>query len=44
MMTPDNARPEDIEPEPEGFWDSIHEQVRVWLDDYADDVLDPSAD
>lgn len=39
-MTPDDARPEDLEPEPEGFWDPIHEQVRAWIDEYGTDDSD----
>jgi hypothetical protein len=31
----DNAKPEDLEPEPEGFWDPIHDQVNVWLAKYG---------
>lgn len=33
----DNAKPEDLEPEPEGFWDPIHDQVAGWLAQYGDD-------
>lgn len=36
----DNAKPSDLEPEPEGFWDAVHEQVAAWVSKYGDDSDD----
>lgn len=42
MTVPDNAQPEDLVPEPQGFWAPIHQQVQIWLDEYSDDIEEPS--
>ena len=33
----DNATPADLEPEPAGFWDSVHGQVSAWVIEFADE-------
>jgi len=33
----DNAQPADLEPEPEGFWDPVHEQVDAWVSQYGEE-------
>jgi hypothetical protein len=31
MSVPDNATIEDLEDEPEGFWDAVHAEVDEWI-------------
>jgi len=33
----DNATPADLEPEPEGFWVPVHDQVAAWVAKYGKD-------
>lgn len=40
----DNATVADLGEEPEGFWDSTHAQVDVWLTKYAEAEDDGSTD
>lgn len=37
MSVPDNATIEDLEDEPEGFWDAAHAQVDAWVLKYEGD-------
>lgn len=37
MIVPDNATEADLGEEPDGFWTPIHEQVALWLEEFADD-------
>ena len=40
IALPDNASPEDIGDEPEGFWEPIHAQVDAWVEKYGDDDVE----
>lgn len=33
----DDASPVDLGPEPEGWWDIVHDQVAAWLVEFEDD-------
>lgn len=36
QIVPDNASPADLGDEPEGFWNTIHDQVDAWITQYAE--------
>jgi hypothetical protein len=41
MAPEDNARPEDLQDLPEGFWEPIREAVERWLSEYGDSDEQP---
>ena len=44
MIVPDNASPEELGEEPEGFWEPIRAQVDVWVAKYGSAVDDVESD
>lgn len=36
MSVSDDAKPEDLEDEPEGFWLPVHAQVAEWVKTYGE--------
>lgn len=40
LVVADNATPADLEPEPKGFWDSVHSQVDAWVIEFTDEGSD----